>query len=174
MHDKTYNKTCDQRRLRSACASSQSDQSPCWSHVPSTASTLSKRKKRDPCYTGWIYRLIWIFAGHTGLIVGFDVRWLIYKPQHEKKKQTSDMYFQQRLKSACTSVPSDQSLCTLGYPKCAQWRFWSDCTTVFIILVLKFNPSPAEPDMSCLCKQCRSRSVGFWRSKLIWIYTVCH
>ena len=22
-------------------------------------------------------------------------------------------------------------------------------------------------------KQCRSRSVGFWRSKLIWIYTVC-
>ena len=29
-------------------------------------------------------------------------------------------------------------------------------------------------DMSCLCKQCRSRSVGFWRSQLIWICTVCH
>ena len=28
--------------------------------------------------------------------------------------------------------------------------------------------------MSCLCKQCRSRSVGFWRSQLIWICTVCH
>ena len=28
--------------------------------------------------------------------------------------------------------------------------------------------------MSCLCKQCRSRSVGFFRSQLIWIYTVCH
>ena len=27
-------------------------------------------------------------------------------------------------------------------------------------------------DMSCLCKQCRSRSVGFWRSQLICIYTV--
>ena len=30
------------------------------------------------------------------------------------------------------------------------------------------------PDMSCLCKQCRSRSVGFWGSQLIWICTVCH
>ena len=29
-------------------------------------------------------------------------------------------------------------------------------------------------DISCLCKQCRSRSVGFWRSTLIWIGTVCH
>ena len=29
-------------------------------------------------------------------------------------------------------------------------------------------------DMSCLCKQCRSRSVGFFRSQLIWICTVCH
>ena len=24
-------------------------------------------------------------------------------------------------------------------------------------------------NMPCLCKQCRSRSVGFWRSQLIWI-----
>ena len=31
-----------------------------------------------------------------------------------------------------------------------------------------------NPDMSCLCKQCRSRSVGFLRSQLIWICTVCH
>ena len=29
-------------------------------------------------------------------------------------------------------------------------------------------------DIHCLCKQCRSRSVGFWRSQLIWIYTVWH
>ena len=27
-------------------------------------------------------------------------------------------------------------------------------------------------DIPCLCKQCRSRSVGFWRSQLIWIYTL--
>ena len=31
-----------------------------------------------------------------------------------------------------------------------------------------------NPDIPCLCKQCRSRSVGFWRSKLILICTVCH
>ena len=30
------------------------------------------------------------------------------------------------------------------------------------------NPSLAEHDMPCLSKQCRSRSVGFWRSRLIW------
>ena len=29
-----------------------------------------------------------------------------------------------------------------------------------------------NPDISYLCKQCRSRSVGFWRSQLIWICTV--
>ena len=29
-------------------------------------------------------------------------------------------------------------------------------------------------DIPCLCKQCRSRSVGFWRSQLILICTVCH
>ena len=29
-------------------------------------------------------------------------------------------------------------------------------------------------DKSCLCKQCRSRSAGFFRSQLIWICTVCH
>ena len=31
-----------------------------------------------------------------------------------------------------------------------------------------------NPDILCLCKQCRSRSVGFWRSQQIWICTVCH
>ena len=29
-------------------------------------------------------------------------------------------------------------------------------------------------DMPCLSKQCRSRSAGFFRSQLIWIYTVYH
>ena len=42
------------------------------------------------------------------------------------------------------------------------------CTRQTLALVL------LNPDMSCLCKQCRSRSVGFWRSQLIWICTVCH
>ena len=40
--------------------------------------------------------------------------------------------------------------------------------TLLLTLVL------LNPDRPCFCKQCRSRSVGFWRSQLIWICTVCH
>ena len=43
---------------------------------------------------------------------------------------------------------------------------WS--CSCFVTLVL------LNSDMSCLCKQCRFRSVDFWRSKLTWICTVCH
>ena len=44
---------------------------------------------------------------------------------------------------------------------------WSKLLS-FLTLVL------LNPDIPCLCKQCRSRSVGFFRSQLIWICTVCH
>ena len=39
---------CHQQRLRSACTSVQSDQSLCWSHVPSTAQGYPKRDKWEP------------------------------------------------------------------------------------------------------------------------------
>ena len=45
---------------------------------------------------------------------------------------------------------------------------------VFCIMDFGLTLVLLNPDMSCLCKQCRSRSVGFWRSQLIWICTVCH
>ena len=61
---------------------------------------------------------------------------------------------------------------------------------MLIIILLHYDPSQdssltvtfrssltlvmLNPDIPCLCKQCRSRSVGFWRSQLIWICTVCH
>ena len=38
----------------------------------------------------------------------------------------------------------------------------------------RFYPSLAEHDVSCLSKQSRSRSDGFWISQLIWICTVSH
>ena len=53
-------------------------------------------------------------------------------------------YASSKLRSACTSAQSDQSL-----------------TLVLL-----------NRDMPCFCKQCKS--VGFWRSQLIWICTVCH
>ena len=48
---------CDRRRLKSASASAQSDQSLCWSHVPSWTSRLSKDE--------WM-RLLTILGGCTG------------------------------------------------------------------------------------------------------------
>ena len=53
----------------------------------------------NPCHTGWICRLIWVFAGRKSLIVGYFVRWLNYNmlygevygtnlwPQHDTKHQ---------------------------------------------------------------------------------------
>ena len=41
-------------------------------------------------------------------------------------------------------------------------------------LMLRLTLVLLNPDMSCPYKQCRSRSVGFWRSQLILICTVCH
>ena len=53
-HNKTYNKTCDQERLRSACTSAQSGQNLCWSHEPFTASGLSKEAWRKIfAFIGW-------------------------------------------------------------------------------------------------------------------------
>ena len=40
---------------------------------------IQRWMNENPCHTGWMYRLIWVFAGHTGLIVGFVMRWLISK-----------------------------------------------------------------------------------------------
>ena len=42
---------------------------------------IQREINENPCHNRWISRLIWVFAGHTGLIVGLVVRWLIYKPK---------------------------------------------------------------------------------------------
>ena len=58
-----------------------------------------------------------------------------------------------------------------GAPLCvsqSHFKTWNQMSTSVLTLVL------LNPDILCLCKQCRSRSVGFWRSQLIWICTVCH
>ena len=59
-----YNKSCGTSVLRSACASTQSDQS-----------SLIACSFYSSCRTESMYRLIWVFAGHTGLIIRFVVRW---------------------------------------------------------------------------------------------------
>ena len=53
------------------------------------------------------------------------------------------------------------------YPR-ESWKLSKNYFNSILTLVL------LNLDIPCLCKQCRSRSVGFWRSQLIWICTVCH
>ena len=47
------------------------------------------------------------------------------------------------------------------------WPKFAFCAVLLTLVLL-------NPDKPCLCKQCRSRSVGFCRSQLIWICTVCN
>ena len=68
----------------------------------------------------------------------------------------------------------DLSICSrmLYHWAISPWKLTIDkILTIYIYYQCCLNPYPAE---ACLCKQCRSRSVGFWRSQLIWICTVCH
>ena len=51
-----------------------------WSESPLIARAfyslraIQRGTNETPCNTGWMYRLTWVFAGHTGLIVGSVVR----------------------------------------------------------------------------------------------------
>ena len=71
------NDLCTQRRLRSAWASAQSDQSSvsAWRKLGSLATYWAYSKDSDQ--TGQMPRLIWVFAGRTGQFVGFVMRRLI-------------------------------------------------------------------------------------------------
>ena len=76
--DTTYNKTC--------ATSKELDQP---AHLRSLIRIFAdrmyllqpagypKRDEREPLHSGWMYRLIWFFAVHIRLIVGFAIYWLI-------------------------------------------------------------------------------------------------
>ena len=72
VHDKTSKLMCTQRRLRSAWASAQSDQSllTAWRKIGSITTLWAHREDSDQ--TGRMPRLIWIFAGCTGHFVGLS------------------------------------------------------------------------------------------------------
>ena len=50
---------------------------------------------------------------------------------------------------------------------CAKMPFYLPLHVILTLVLLNLG-------IPCLCKQCRSKSVSFWRSQLIWICTVCH
>ena len=71
------NGMCAQRRLTSAWASAQSDQSSlsAWRKLGSLATHWAHSEDSDQ--TGRMHRLIWVFAWRTCHYVGFVVWWLI-------------------------------------------------------------------------------------------------
>ena len=76
------NGMCAQRRLRSAWASAQSDQSLRWAlneYTVAKDQNFPHADSEDTDQTGWMPRLIWIFTGRTCHFVGFAMRGLISK-----------------------------------------------------------------------------------------------
>ena len=65
----------------------------------------------------------------------------------------------------------------LKYGKCGILNVWPNSLFLgsrYVVINESLTLVLLNPDIPCLCKQCRARSVGFWRSQLIWICTVCH
>ena len=75
MHNKTNNKTW------AWLAKTQISLHTCavWSVFPDSLRAIQWGLKENPCHIGWMYRLIGVFAGYTGLIVRFVVCWLRHK-----------------------------------------------------------------------------------------------
>ena len=68
---------CAQRRLRSAWASAQADQSICCALYGKLKTQSFFFDSEDSDQTGRMPRLIWVFAKRTFHFVGFGVRWLV-------------------------------------------------------------------------------------------------
>ena len=79
MHNKTYDKTF-------ATSEDTDKPAPLLSLISPRRAfyslwTIHGGINKNPCHTGWMYRLIWVLAGLRGLIVGFVLHWfiLVYK-----------------------------------------------------------------------------------------------
>ena len=74
------NGICTQRRVGSAWASAESDQSLCCLHEESGSLATHWAHSEDCDQIGRVPRLIWVFAGCTDHFVDFVMRWLNYAP----------------------------------------------------------------------------------------------
>ena len=116
------NDLCAQRRLRSALASAQSDQSwlSAWRKLRSLATHWAHSEDSDQ--TERMPRPIWVFAARSCHFVGFVMRRLIWNPENDKTyKIMSDRWRLRPLKSACCPCslisPYMKELWLLGYQK---------------------------------------------------------
>ena len=67
---------CSQQRLKSAWASAQFDRSSLCAKWVAKDPSFLPADSEDSDQTGWMPRLIWVFAGRTCHFVGFVRRWL--------------------------------------------------------------------------------------------------
>ena len=65
---------CTQRRLESAWASAQSDQSSLCAQWVTKDPSFLHADSEDSDQTGWMPRLIWVFAGHTAILLDLSCR----------------------------------------------------------------------------------------------------
>ena len=69
---------CTRRRLKSALALAQSDQSSLYAQWVAKVPNFLHVKNDDSDQTGWMPRLIWVFAGPTCHLFGFVMHRLIF------------------------------------------------------------------------------------------------
>ena len=113
---------CAQRRLRSAWASAQSDQSSLCAQWVAKDPRFLHADSEDSHQTGRMPRLIWVFAGRTTILLILWMSWLKWTDKlsdkqmsHNMTKPTKWVCAQRRLRSAWASAQSDQSLrCALN------------------------------------------------------------
>ena len=108
------------------------------------------------CGQGYQVRYRWVmFCKSEGAILALDNKTATSMSRGESRMISEGFQFDQ------ITMP-EQTVWTLI-------RVYTVCCSPDILNLALLNQ-----DMPRLCKQCRSRSVGFWRSQLIWICTVCH
>ena len=91
---------------------------------------------------------------HSKLMLALKTR--SWSPKFNQLEGMSQWYIPASLTKICQSVKEISKSLYLPRNKVI--------LTLFLLIL----------DIPCLCKQCRSRSAGFWRSWLIWICTVYH
>ena len=92
---------CTQRRLRSAWASAQSNQSSLCAQWVAKDRSFRHADSEDSDQTGRMPRLIWVFAGRTCHFVGFVMRWLIYPIEIKTNSEKGILWKQENL-TRCT------------------------------------------------------------------------
>ena len=77
IHNKCFRGDCWKNiKIETSPISAQSDQPSLITRAVYSLRLIQRGMNENHCNTGLMYRLIQVFAGYTGLIVGFVVRWI--------------------------------------------------------------------------------------------------